>query len=101
MTPRMKIEIVTLFPDYFDSIINQSIIGRGREKQFFEIEIINLRGFAEDRHQTADDKPFGGGGGMVLKIEPLYKCLKSLGYDTEVGKGEKIVLTSAAGEMFA
>lgn len=97
MTPRMKIEIVTLFPDYFDSVINQSVVGRGRENKFFDIQIINLRDFTADRHQTADDKPYGGGGGMVLKVEPIYKCLESLGYGMTRQAGERIILTSAAG----
>ncbi len=96
----MKIEIITLFPAYFDSVISQSIVGRGMEKKLFDIQIINLRDFAADKHKTADDKPFGGGGGMVLKIEPLYECLKSLGYDKSDKAGEKIILTSAAGKLF-
>jgi tRNA (guanine37-N1)-methyltransferase len=100
LTPRIKIELVTLFPEYFDSVIKQSILGRGLEKQLFEIRIINLRDFAHDKHQTADDKPFGGGGGMVLKVEPLYECLKSLGYGPISAPGEKIILTSAAGKRF-
>ncbi len=100
MTPRMKIEIVTLFPGYFDSIVKESMIARGLESRFFEIRIINLRDFTDDRHQTADDAPYGGGGGMVLKVEPLYKCLKSLGYDGNSKQGEKIILTSAAGKRF-
>lgn len=100
MTPRMKIEIITLFPAYFDSVVNQSIIGRGREKRLFDIEIINLRDFTTDRHNTADDKPFGGGGGMVLMVEPLDRCLGALGYSAGVNEDEKIVLTSAGGRLF-
>lgn len=100
MTPRMKIEIITLFPNYFDSVISQSILGRGHEKRLFDIEIINLRDFTTDRHNTADDKPFGGGGGMVLMVEPLDRCLGALGYSAGVNKGEKIVLTSAGGRLF-
>jgi tRNA (guanine37-N1)-methyltransferase len=96
----MKIEIITLFPEYFEAITGHSILGRGREKELFEIRIINLRDFAHDKHQTADDKPFGGGGGMVLKIEPLTECLRSLGYGPETKPGEKIVLTSAAGKQY-
>ena len=75
----MRIEIVTLFPGYFDSIIRESIIGRGIDKRLFEIRIIDVREFTADKHQTADDKPYGGGGGMVLKIEPIYRCLQAIG----------------------
>ncbi len=100
MTPRMRIEIVSLFPDYFKSVIEQSIIGRGKEKKLFDIKIINLRDFTTDKHQTADDKPYGGGGGMVLKVEPLCKCLEELGYRKDSGPDEKIILTSAAGRRF-
>jgi tRNA (guanine37-N1)-methyltransferase len=100
LTPRMRIEIISLFPDYFKSVVEQSIIGRGKEKQLFDIRIINLRDFTTDKHQTADDKPYGGGGGMVLKVEPLDNCMASLGYGKGTGKGEKIILTSAAGKKF-
>lgn len=100
MTPGMKIEIITLFPSYFDSVISQSIVGRGLEKQLFDIDIIDLREYTTDKHRTADDKPFGGGGGMVLKVEPLYNCLKARGYEKTCREGEKIILTSAAGALF-
>jgi tRNA (guanine37-N1)-methyltransferase len=96
----MKIEIITLFPAYFNSVISQSIIGRGLNKQLFEIKIIDFRDFALDKHKTADDAPFGGGGGMVIKMEPLYRCLESLGYGRTNKAGEKIILTSAAGKLF-
>jgi len=96
----MKFEIVTLFPGYFASVVKQSIIGRGVEKKLFDIKIIDLRSFTTDKHQTADDKPFGGGGGMVLKVEPIARCLRSLGYDRASPKGSKLVLTSAAGRAF-
>ena len=99
MTPRMKIEIVTLFPDYFDSVIRQSIIARGQNKRLFEIRIIDLREYTVDKHRTADDKPFGGGGGMVLKVEPLTACLRDLGYERTCREEEKIILTSAAGKV--
>ncbi len=100
MTRRMKIEIVTLFPDWFESVLKQSIIGRGLKNGFFDIQIINLRDYTVDKHQTADDKPYGGGGGMVLLVEPLYNCLDSLGYGKKTAPNERIVLTSAAGRQF-
>lgn len=100
MTPRMRIEIISLFPGYFESIVKQSILGRGKENRLFDIRIVNLRDFTTDRHQTADDKPYGGGGGMVLKVEPLSNCLESLGYESNSRSGKKIILTSATGKRF-
>jgi len=97
---RMKVEIITLFPEYFDSVVRQSIVGRGIEDKLFEIRIINLRDYTLDKHHTADDKPFGGGGGMVLKIEPLAGCLRDLGYGEKSLDKSRIVLTSAAGRQF-
>ncbi|UCD95664.1 MAG: tRNA (guanosine(37)-N1)-methyltransferase TrmD [Candidatus Zixiibacteriota bacterium] len=96
----MRIEIVTLFPGYFDSIVKQSIVGKGIENRLFDIRIIDLRDFATDRHRTTDDTPYGGGGGMVLKAEPMFSCLKSLGFEKPSREGERIVLTSAAGGAF-
>ncbi len=99
----MKFEIITLFPDYFSQSLKQSLIGKAVDKQLFEIRIIDLRDYATDRHNTVDDTPFGGGGGMVLKVEPVDLCLKDLGYyhKNKAGKaGEKIILTSAAGKPF-
>ncbi|UCD16515.1 MAG: tRNA (guanosine(37)-N1)-methyltransferase TrmD [Candidatus Zixiibacteriota bacterium] len=95
----MKIEVVTLFPAFFDSVMDQSITARGQAREFFEIKIIDLRDYTVGRHKTADDKPFGGGGGMVLKIDPLDRCLKDLGYGFPTGPKERIVLTSAAGRI--
>lgn len=101
----MKFEIITLFPDYFELSLKQSLIGKAVEKKLFDIEIINPRDFATDKHRTVDDNPFGGGGGMVMKVEPLDRCLKSLGYahKTQGFSGnadERIILTSAAGKTF-
>lgn len=102
----MKFEIITLFPDYFNLSLKQSLIGKAVEKKLFDIEIINLRRYASDKHKIVDDIPFGGGGGMVMKIEPLDNCLNDLGYaykdksTNEENDKEKIVLTSAAGKKF-
>jgi len=102
----MKFEIVTLFPDYFTLSLQQSVIGRAWEKKLVDIDIIYLRDFATDKHRIVDDTPCGGGGGMVLKIEPLDRCLKSLGYshrssEQPANDKERIVLTSAAGVPFS
>lgn len=101
----MKFEIITLFPDYFTVSLKQSLIGKAIEKKLFEIEIVNLRDYATDKHRTVDDTPFGGGGGMVLKVEPLDRCLTALGYPrkgTQLSPEPKqrIILTSAAGVPF-
>ncbi len=100
----MKFEIVTLFPDYFTLSLKQSLVGKAWEKKLFDIQIINLRDFATDKHRTVDDTPYGGGGGMVLKVEPLDRCLQSLGYrrraDRKSGSGNgRLLLTSAAGDL--
>jgi len=101
----MKFEIITLFPDYFSLSLKQSLIGKAWDKQLFDIEIINLRDFAVDKHHTVDDTPFGGGGGMVLKMGPMDRCFRSLGWlpITEGGgrsDKERLLLTSAAGRLF-
>lgn len=101
----MKFELVTLFPDYFAQSLKQSLLGKALEKQLFEIDIVNLRDFAVDKHRTVDDTPFGGGGGMLMKVEPLDRCLQALGYTYRESAGPpdekaRVVLTSAAGRPF-
>jgi tRNA (guanine37-N1)-methyltransferase len=100
----MKFEIVTLFPDYFSQSLKQSLLGKAIAEGLVQLELIDLRHFATDKHRTVDDTPFGGGGGMVMKIEPLDNCLKSLGYkhksESKSDSNGRIVLTSAAGESF-
>jgi tRNA (guanine37-N1)-methyltransferase len=98
----MKFEIVTLFPDYFELSLRQSLLGKALDKKLFEIETVNLRDFATDKHRTVDDNPFGGGGGMVMMIEPLDRCLQQLGHPRrgsgEADENQRIVLTTAAGQ---
>lgn len=95
----MKINILTLFPEFFETPLNTSILKRARSKKLIGFKILNLRDFTSDRHQTTDERPFGGGPGMVLMIEPIDKALQSLGVAKgQVGK--KIILTSAKGELF-
>lgn len=96
----MTIDIVTLFPEYFEQSIRQSMLGRALKEGLVEINLVQLRDFAEDKHRTTDDTPFGGGGGMVLKPEPLDKCLQSLGWNKRPQVKERLVLTSAAGTLF-
>jgi tRNA (guanine37-N1)-methyltransferase len=74
----MKADIVTIFPDFFRGPLNYGITRRAQEMGLVTVQVHDLREFAHDRHRTVDDRPFGGGEGMVLKPEPLFECLDSL-----------------------
>ncbi|MBP7056039.1 MAG: tRNA (guanosine(37)-N1)-methyltransferase TrmD [Candidatus Omnitrophica bacterium] len=74
----MRIDILTLFPKMFDSVLGESIIKRARAKGKIAVHLHDLRDWTFDSHRTADDKPFGGGAGMVMKVEPIYLALKQL-----------------------
>ena len=88
----MKINILTLFPEMFSGFKSESIIGRAIEKGSLEINVIDIRDFCYDKHKQADDTPFGGGAGMVMKPEPLMRALK-----TTAGK---VIYTSPQGVKF-
>jgi len=101
----MKFEILTIFPDFFRGPLDYGIVRRARETGLIEIGIHDLRAFAHDRHRTVDDRPFGGGEGMVLKPEPIFECLESLAVapgDRRAGHRvlESVVLLSPQGELF-
>jgi len=106
----MKFEIITIFPQIFNSYFNESILARARKNKLIKINIHNLRDWTSDKHKTVDDTPYGGGAGMVFKIEPIYKALVKI-----VGKSKlkcfekgiknknsktKIILLSAKGKKF-
>lgn len=74
----MRFDIITIFPKAFDSYLNASIIKRAREKKLLDIRIHNLRDYTIDKHKTVDDRPYGGGPGMVLMVEPMYRALRAL-----------------------
>jgi tRNA (guanine37-N1)-methyltransferase len=90
----MKINIVTIFPEFFETPLSTSIPGRAREKGLVEYRVLNLRDFTHDRHQTVDDYPYGGGAGMVMKPEPFFEAVDSLEREGPV------VLLSARGRPF-
>jgi len=98
----MKIDIVTIFPDFFRGPLDYGIIRRAREAGLATIEVHDLRAFAHDRHKTVDDRPFGGGEGMVLKPEPIFECIEALNVASreERGRSESVVLLSAQGKRF-
>ena len=75
----MKFEILTIFPDFFRGPLDYGIVRRAREAGLIEIGVHDLRTFTHDRHRTVDDRPFGGGEGMVLKPEPIFECLEIAG----------------------
>jgi len=99
----MKIDIVTIFPEFFRGPLDHGIIRRAREAGLAAIEVHDLRAFAHDRHKTVDDRPFGGGEGMVLKPEPIFECIEALGVVSREGRsdaGQSVVLLSAQGKRF-
>ncbi len=93
----MKFEILTLFPALLESPFAESILGKAVEKKLFQIKIHNLRDWAEPPHWTVDDTPYGGGGGMVMKPEPITRALNSLKKESPVSK---ILLLSPQGTLF-
>jgi len=74
----VKIAILTLFPEVFTSVFSSSILKRAQDKKLISIKLINIRGFARDKHRTVDDKPYGGGEGMVLKVDVVASALESI-----------------------
>lgn len=102
----MRFDIVTIFPEFFAGPLDYGIVRRAREAGLIEARVHDLRGFTHDRHKTVDDRPFGGGEGMVMKPEPLFEAVESLmgGRDGDAAAGAAenvaIVLLSAAGKMF-
>jgi tRNA (guanine37-N1)-methyltransferase len=106
----MKADIVTIFPDFFRGPLDHGITRRAREMGLATIEVHDLRQFTHDRHRTVDDRPFGGGEGMILKPEPIFDLLETLGLASReqrlMGKKtpgavkESVILLSAQGERF-
>jgi tRNA (guanine37-N1)-methyltransferase len=104
----MRFDLVTIFPEFFTGPFEHGIVRRAREAGIVEIHVQDLRAFTRDRHKTVDDRPFGGGEGMVLKPEPLFEAVESL-LGRGVGDASRpsaadpktaIVLLSAAGKLF-
>lgn len=93
----MQFDIITIFPDIFDSYFKESVIKRGILKKKIKINIHNLRNYTKDRHKTVDDRPYGGGPGMLLMVEPIYKCLQKI----KRKKKSKVVLLDPGGRQFS
>ena len=99
----MEVHIITIFPDFFRGPLDYGIVRRAREAGLVKVEIHDLRAFTRDRHRTVDDRPFGGGEGMVLKPEPIFECVDSLNVaprEKRAAKKQSVVLLSAQGKRF-
>ena len=100
----MRIDILTVVPELLASPLNESILKRAQEKGLVEIHIHNIRDYTEDKHRTTDDYPFGGEAGMVMKIEPIYRCIEVFFFNdtstTEIytlSLHDEVIYTSPAG----
>lgn len=91
----MKIDVLTLFPAMFAGPLDESIIKRARESGLLDLRVHNLRDYAHDRHRTVDDRPFGGGPGMLLKPEPIFEAVEALKRERT-----RVILVSPSGRTF-
>lgn len=112
----MKFNILTIFPDMITSYASESILKRGQKANAITINPVNIRDFAEDKHKTVDDTPYGGGAGMLMKPEPIYKALKSIKaipfakapglskvkkiFNGDIKKKKRTILMSPRGKQF-
>jgi tRNA (guanine37-N1)-methyltransferase len=103
----MQFDLITIFPEFFTGPLDYGIVRRAREARLVDVHVHDLRAFTHDRHRTVDDRPFGGGEGMVLKPEPLFEAVESLlGAEIQPEEraertgGTAIVLLSASGKLF-
>jgi len=104
--PKLRVDIVTLFPEVVEPYLKASILGRAAKKKLVEFHPHDLRLWSKDKHHKVDDKPFGGGPGMVMQVQPFHQALQALklrkadGTKTAKGKKARIILTSAKGKTF-
>ena len=98
----MRFDIVTIFPEFFTGPLDYGIVRRARQARIIETHVHDLRDFTQDRHRTVDDRPFGGGEGMVMKPEPIFQAVESLlgKNGSPSSSGAAILLLSAAGRLF-
>lgn len=94
----MIFHVVTIFPEFFQGPFDHGVVAKARESGVLEIRVHNLRDWTSDRHKTVDDRPFGGGEGMLLKPDPLFEAVETIW--PERGAGKKVILLSAQGRLF-
>src|SRR3989440_11985158 len=92
----LRINVVTLFPEWFAAPLSSSILGRAAKAGLVQYRVVQLRDYTHDKHQTVDDAPYGGGAGMVLKVEPMVEAVE----DLKVLSGSAVVGLSARGKLF-
>lgn len=95
----MRIDVLTLFPEMFAGILGESIVRRAQEKRLVEIHLTNFRDFARDKHRSVDDKPYGGGPGMVLMCQPIFDALEEIG--TQSPEADEIILLTPQGQTLS
>ncbi len=95
----MRIDVLTLFPRMFDGPLGESIIGKAREKGLLDIRVSNFRDYSDNKHQTVDDYPYGGGAGMLLKVQPIHANLAAIEAEQPIEK-KRIILLDPAGKPF-
>ncbi len=96
----IQFDIITIFPQIFDSFLKESFIKKAQDKRLIKIKVHNLRKWTKDKHKTVDDRPFGGGLGMVLKVEPIFKAVKVLKKSKIQSSKSKIILFTPRGKQF-
>lgn len=102
----LRVDILTLFPEMFPGYLDASILGRAKKQKLLDVRCHQLRDWSKDRHQHVDDRPYGGGPGMVMKVEPFHGALMALRLRTAEGKKvaaskkTRVILTSAKGKLF-
>jgi len=94
----MRIDVLTLFPEMFTGVFNSSILGKAQEKGIVSLEAINFRAYANNKHNTVDDYPYGGGGGMVLKPEPVFAAVEAL--QADASEAPRVILMCPQGERY-
>lgn len=94
----MRIDILTLFPEMFEAVLKESIIGRAVEKQLLELEFHNIRDYSDNKHKKVDDYPYGGGLGLIMQCQPIFDAVEAV--KAEIGEKPHIILMSPQGRTF-
>ena len=91
----MKYDIITIFPDFFDSILSYGVISRALENKIIDVNLHDLRKYTDDKHKSVDDKPYGGGSGMLMMPEPISRAIEDI---KDAGEKSIVIYTSPTGE---